>query len=87
MKISIPTANRYLRGLGLLGRIAKRINYHSRKHISRRRQFCNSAKTWDFHRWRQVVFTSEVRIEMESRRRIFVRRPIGSRNKARYCIK
>ena len=86
MKISIPTANRYLRGLGLLGRIAKRVNYHSGKHISRR-QFCNSVKTWDLHKWRQVVFTDEVRIKMESRRRIFVRRPFSARNKARYCIK
>ena len=82
IKILIPTANRYLRGLGLLGRIAKRVNYHSRKHISRRCQFCNSVKIWGLHKWRQVVFTDEVRIEMESQRRVFVRR-----NKARYCIK
>jgi len=87
MKISISTANRYLRGLGLLGRIAKRVNYHSRKHIWRHRQFCNSVKTRDLHKWRQVVCTDEVRIEMESRCRIFVRRPFSARNKARYCIK
>jgi len=86
-KISIPTANRYLRRLGLHGRIAKRVNYHSPKHISRRRQFCNNVKTWDFQRWRKVVFTDEVRMELESRRRIFVRRPIGARNKIRYCLK
>jgi len=86
-EISIPTANRYLRSFGLLGRIAKRLNYHSRKHMTRRRNFCKIVQQWDISRWHKVVFTDEVRIEMESQRRVFVRRPVGLRNKARYCIK
>jgi len=87
LKISISTTNRYLRGMGLFGRIGKRINYHSRKCMSKRRQFCMNMKTWNFEKWRQVVFTDEVRVELESRRRMFVRRPIGARNKRKYCIK
>ena len=86
-KISIATTNRYLRAIGLFGRISRRINYHSPKNMYRRRQFCNAVKTWTFRRWQNVVFSDEVRVELESRRRTFVRRPIGGRNKAKYCIK
>jgi len=34
-----------------------------------------------------VVFTDEVRIELESRRQCYVRRHIEARNTTRYCIK
>jgi len=44
-------------------------------------------KTWNFEKCQQVVFTDEVRVELESRRRMFVRRPIGTRNQTKYCIK
>jgi len=65
-KIFIPTANRYLRNMGLFGRISRRINYHSPKNMCRRRKFCLSVKTWNFERRQQVVFTDEVRVELES---------------------
>jgi len=45
-KISIPTANRYIRELGLFGRKAKHMNFHNKKHMARRRQFCNVVKNW-----------------------------------------
>jgi len=38
-KISIPTSNRYLRDMGLFGRISRRINYYSPKNIYKRRKF------------------------------------------------
>ena len=85
-EISIQTASRYLRNFGILDRVAKRVNYHCAKHMSKRRQFCISVKQWDFLRCQKVIFTDEVRIEMESRRRFFLRRPVGARNKARYWI-
>ena len=86
-KISIPTTNRYLRCLGLFGRISRRINYHTPSHMYKRRQFCKDVKTWNFDSWRKVVFTDEVRFELESRRRMFVRRPVGARNRTKYCLK
>ena len=43
-KILIPTANRYMRELGLFGRKAKRMNFHNKKHMARRRKFCNVVK-------------------------------------------
>ena len=42
---------------------------------------------WDVEKWKKVVFTDEERVELESKWRMFVRRPIGARNKTRYCIK
>jgi len=71
-KVSIQTANRYLRNFVVLGRVAKRVNYHSVKLMSKRCQFCISVKQLDFSWWQKVAITDKVRIEMESRRRFLV---------------
>jgi len=63
------------------------MNFHNKKHVERRRQFCNVVKKWDFEKWQQVTFTDEVRMELESRRQCYVRQHIGARNTTRYCIK
>ena len=53
-KIATQMASSYLRNFELLHRIAKRANYHSAKHMSKRRQFCISVKQWDFLRWLKI---------------------------------
>ena len=42
-------------------------------------------KKWDFEKWQEVVFTDKVRMELESRRHVFFRRPVGKRNAAKCC--
>ena len=85
--ISVCTVRRILRNAGLLGRVAAKKPLLNRRHIQKRLMWCKSYLQMDKKNWQNFIFTDEARLELYSRRRQYVRRPLGQRFKTRYTLK
>ena len=84
-KISLRSAQSYR--FKLFRRVAKQINFQTKKSRKKLLDFCRLTKSWSIQSWKEVAFSDEVRFELVSRRFAYVRRPIGQRNRLKYSIK
>ena len=82
--VSLGTMRRTLRRNGLFGRIAARKPGLNSRHRNNRLPWCREKLSWSVSKWENVIFSDECKIELNSNRRIFVRRSIGNRLKAKY---
>ena len=82
--VSLGTVRRTLRRNGLFGRIAIRKPYLSEGHRRKRFAWSHDRLSWSVEKWGNVVFSDECKLELNPNRRIYVRRNIGSRLKAKY---
>ena len=85
--LSISTVQRYLRKSGLFGRISTKKPLLTKTNIKKRISWCKAYTNFKVSDWKDVVFSDEVRIEMHSKRRRFVRRRIGESLKFRFVTK
>ena len=85
--VSISTVRRILRMSGLHGRVAAKKPLLNRRHIQRRLLWCKSYLKMNVKSWENFIFSDEARIELYSRRRLYIRRPIGQRFRPRYTLK
>lgn len=84
LKASISTVKRVLRQNNLMGRVAAPKPLINRQQRQKRLKFCRAHKHWNSQDWKRVIFSDECKIELKSRRRQFVRRPVGSRFNHKY---
>ncbi|CAF0978481.1 unnamed protein product [Brachionus calyciflorus] len=60
----------------------------STKHIKDRKTFCKMAKSWPLSKWRQVLFSDEINIEVDNRKnRICIRRTTAEKYNQDFIIK
>lgn len=93
LKAEVPIAGnlsnrgirRYLSNNGLHGRIAAPKPKLSQVHIEKRMAFCRSKDDWTLADWNRVIFTDESKLEINPRRRQFVRRPVNTRHEWKFC--
>ena len=83
--VSDRTIRRYLCRNRLYGRIAAPKPKLTPTHIRKRIDFCRSKKDWTLRDWNRVIFTDESKLEINPRRKQFVRRPINARHLSKYC--
>lgn len=86
-KASVDTVRRVLRRSGLIGRIAAKKPFLTKKQIQRRYQWCKAYSGFSAMEWKNVIFTDESKIERHSRRSRYVRRQLNHRFHTRYTIK
>ena len=82
--VSLGTVRRTLRRNGLFGRIAIRKPYLSEGHRKKRFAWSQDRLSWSVEKWGNVVFSDECKLELNPNRRMYVRRNIGARLKAKY---
>jgi len=87
VNMSISTVKRILRRYGLLGRIAAKKPFLTKKHVMRRHKWCLDYYKLDVSFWDDVIFTDECRLELHPRRRQYVRRPANTKYLERYTAK
>ncbi|CAF1105941.1 unnamed protein product, partial [Brachionus calyciflorus] len=60
----------------------------STKHIKDRKTFCKMVKSWPFSKWKQVLFSDEMNIEVLNRKsRICIRRTMAEKYNQYFIIK
>jgi len=82
--VSIDTVKRILRRHGLYGRIALKKPLLNKKQIKNRLQWCRQRLSWNSDMWRNVIFSDECKLDLRPNRRLYIRRSIGSRLRAKY---
>lgn len=83
-KVSLDTVKRTLRRHGLFGRIAVRKPFLSARHRRIRLEWCRQRISWRMMKWEHVIFSDECKLELQPNRRLYIRRSIGNRLKAKY---
>jgi len=78
---------RILRKAGLNGRIDAKKPLLSKGHIKKRLLWCKSYSKIYVDSWRNFIFSDESRLELYSKRRQYVRRPVGEWLKSKYTLK
>lgn len=84
---SISTVKRILRRYGLFGRIAAKKPFLTKKQLRARLKWCRSYINCGQDFWNTVIYSDECRIELRSRRREYVRRPISTRYNSKFITK
>ena len=82
--VSLDTVKRRLRRYYLFGRIAVRKPRLTPKQINNRLQWCRQRLNWTATKWATVIFSDECKLEINPNRRMYVRRRVGDRLRARY---
>lgn len=81
---SLATVKRELRRGGLFGRIAIKKPFLTNLQKIKRRKWCTARRLWTLLKWKLVIFSDECKLDLHPNRRIYIRRPIGSRIRPSY---